>query len=132
MNTNNLEFQMLQKIRLRPAMYTGEETLGSIITYISGYRCALYDCGVFDHKAQNDLKHPSFTDFVAQKLGFSSSTAGVTNMILATCCGENPKTIYWDLFLQETKTQEQHKKSIHLFYSLLDEYTQTYESFIFL
>lgn len=130
MNVKNLELKLLQKIRLRPAMYTGEETLSSIITFLYGYRMALYDCGVLDTLQKNEQL--SFTDFVAQRLGFSSSTAGVVNMILATCCDENPETIDWNLFLQKDKTEAQHKNSIRLFYSLLDDYMHIYNIFIFL
>lgn len=124
----DLEYKMLQKIRLRPAMYTGEMTLQGIITYMNGYSLALHDVGYLNEKF-NEI---SFTDFVAKKLGHSSSVAGVVNMILAYDCGISPKEINWDEFLKQTKTEEQHKNSIQTFYKLLDEYMETYKQFMFL
>ncbi len=102
----------------RPGMWTGEATLRSIHTYITGYYHALLD-NKFVPKSHTD---EPFFDWVANKLGYYESTAGWANMILAYSMGFKPKGISWEEVFASPITQEQHSQSIKLFYELVEQY----------
>ncbi len=110
-------YKLLKQIEHRPAMYTGQNTLKSIHTYIGGYYHALRDNGL----NQDEDQFEPFFDWVANKLGFNESTAGWANMILAITIALDPKHIIWNTYDSKV-TQEQHNKSIKKFYKLLEEY----------
>ncbi len=111
-------YNILKKIKARPAMWTGELTLKSIRTFLDGYSCAL-----FDHKiiGLNKRDEPNFHDWTAHKLGFYESTAGWQNMILAVTIGLDPNNIEWENYDSQV-TKEQHEMSIKKFYELFEEY----------
>ena len=103
-------YPLLKEIEPRPALWIGEYSL-------NGYSLALAQ-----HKLlplEEDT--PNFHEWVAYKLGFYESTAGWHNMILAVTLGWNPTTIQRENYAVEVSL-EQHKRSIQLFYTLLDEF----------
>jgi len=104
-------------------MWTGENSLRSISSYITGYFHALLD--------HNLVREPSsidpFFDWVAKRLGYFESTAGWVNMILAYSIGLNPKEISWEYFLEMPITKEQHTESIKMFYRLVDQFKSEIE-----
>ncbi|AZA98282.1 hypothetical protein EG359_01095 [Chryseobacterium joostei] len=69
-------------------------------------------------------KEEPFFDWIANKVGYSSSTAGWVNMIVAYTIGFKPKTINWNKFLETTITKEQHIASVKMFYKLLEEFKE--------
>lgn len=105
-------------------MWTGDVSLRSIHTYLSGYEHALSDLKVIP----SSLAAPDpFFDWVANKLGYYESTAGWANMILAYSMGFEPRQISWNEFLEAPVTKDNHLKSIELFYQLLEAYRQESE-----
>ena len=105
-------------MELRPVMWTGELSLKSIRTFLEGYSCALHDHNLITSNHKEGL---NFHDWVAHKLGLSSSSAGWQNMILAITLGLDPNTVSWENYDAEV-TKEQHERSIRMFYELLEEY----------
>ncbi|WP_337085166.1 hypothetical protein [Elizabethkingia anophelis] len=110
-------YPLLKRIETRPAMWTGEFSLQSINTFVSGYYHALLENGLLEMG-----KEEPFFDWIANKLGYSSSTAGWVNMIVACTIGFKPQNINWNTFLETTITKEQHVASVEMFYKLLDEF----------
>ena len=99
-------------------MWTGEITLKSIHTYLSGYYQALVDQKAVSKPHTAD----SFHDWVAKRLGYFESTAGWTNMITAYSLGLDSKNISWENFSKTSLSEEHHDKSIRIFYVLLEEF----------
>ena len=117
-------YHLLKLMERRPAMWTGEESLRSIHNYISGYYHALLDNKI----VQRPLTDEPFFDWVAKRLGYSESTAGWVNMILAYCMGFKPENIIWEKFFATPVTKEQHLKSIEFFYELTEEFKNEIEN----
>lgn len=111
-------YPLLKSIEHRPAMWTGEMTLKSMHVYIRGYYRALLEHKIVEDREINE----PFFDWIADKLGYSSSTAGWANMILAHCMGFDPEEILWETYLATPVTNEQHTQSVKLFYELLEEF----------
>ena len=118
MNKTFNSYDILEPLKTRTGMYTGENTLKSIRTFYSGYRHAMDEIGVID-EAEPNLNN--IHDWIAKKLGFYESTAGFPNMILAVTMGLKPEEVIWEDY-DKNVTEEQHLKSIKLFYELLEEY----------
>ncbi len=113
-------YQILKKVESRPAMWTGENSLKSIKTFLDGYLFALEEYGIL--KSENKIEI-SFNDWIAEKLGFYESTAGWPNMILAVTLGLNPKKINWENY-DKGASKEQHEESIRKFYELYEEFVK--------
>jgi hypothetical protein len=104
---NNKSFESLEEsvleflgtLRSRPGLYFGETSLSRLQAYLNGYEAGLAACG--KRLARQDQFHP-FHDWVAAKLGFSSSTRGWCKMIL-------------------DKTVDE-RQAFERFFDLLDEY----------
>lgn len=111
-------YNILKKMEARPGMWTGEHTLKSIRIFSEGYSVALCENEIMDLSNQSSL---NFNDWIANRLGFSESTAGWQNMILAVTLGLNPKRIEWENYDSDV-TYDQHIKSIEKFYELLEEF----------
>jgi hypothetical protein len=101
-------------------MWTGENRLKSIATYIQGYWDGLTEQNTIDAIQPAEPFH----DWVANRLGFFESTAGWANMILAFSLGLDPKNVDWEELQENDVTEEEHIYSIKQFYLLLDEYKQ--------
>lgn len=111
-------YHILEKIRHRPAMYIGDETLENLRSFLAGYSMAMNE-----HKKE-DASQPRFSDFhewVREYYGYYESTAGWANMILAVVLRLEPQTISWENY-DKGVTFEQHRESVRTFYALLDEY----------
>lgn len=115
-------YKLLKAIEQRPIMWTGEASLKSINTFVSGYYLAL-----IENKIVNEHIEEPFFDWVAKKLGYSASTAGWANMILAYSIGFKPENIIWEELFVYDITQEQHLKSIKLFYELIEQFKNELE-----
>lgn len=102
-------------------MYTGENTLRSIRTYISGYYHALLD---LDGDESGKITAHPFHDWIAEKLGYYESTAGYVNMIMAEVLGFDADQIAWEEVMAVTISKEQHTQSIQRFYALLEEFKE--------
>jgi hypothetical protein len=71
---------LLDAIRTRTAMYTGERTLSAVSHFLSGYQFAQY---VFQIPSSQQSRLPfDFHDWVAYRLHFLESTSGYRRMIL--------------------------------------------------
>lgn len=117
-------YQTFKRMEARPAMWTGELSLKSIKTFSDGYLFALSENNLIEPNPNEVL---NFHDWVANKLGFSHSTAGWHNMILADTIGLDPKNVNWDNYSSEV-TKGQHGKSIRTFYKLLGEFVDAQSS----
>jgi hypothetical protein len=111
-------YNVLKRIEQRPDMWIGEASLKNIHTYISGYYHALLDNKIVQ-KSQTD---EPFFNWVANKLGYSESTSGWVNMILAYSMGFKPESIIWEDFIKTPATRDQHAKSIKIFYELAEQF----------
>lgn len=111
-------YDLIEKISVRTAMYTGECKLSNVRSFIDGYTLSIQD--------QEELKifcsdFSGFHDWVAKKYGFYESTAGWQNMILAVELGLTPHNIHWEGY-SSGATDEQHKSSVATFFQLVSEY----------
>jgi hypothetical protein len=107
MATSHLEFldesvfDFLFSLRKKPALYFGDKSLTRLNVYLAGYQHGLGRLG--KTLKQGDQFH-GFHDWVAAKLGFTSSTSGWCNMILSKSTDE--------------------KAAFDRFFELLEEYRQ--------
>jgi len=111
-------YVLLDSMRKRPAMYIGDNNIFQLDSFLGGYFHAMIQVGA------DFIETPSFDDFhdwIAHRFGYRESTAGWPRMILAVAAGMNPKKPSWEN-LKARVTQNDHRKSIKLFYELLDEY----------
>ena len=92
-------FDFLSSVRKRPGLYFGETSLSRLQAYLLGYEAGLAKCG--KSLAGADQFH-SFHDWVAARLGFTSSISGWYKMI-------------------QSKS-ENDEKAFHYFYELLDQF----------
>lgn len=111
-------YELLKKMQARPVLWTGENSLQSIRTFLDGYSLALNEYKIPNKSDDVEL---NFHNWIAKKLGFFESTAGWQNMILAVTLGLNPKKIKWEDYDSKV-TKQQHEKSIQKFYEMLEEY----------
>ena len=95
-------YDLLTKIRVRPAMYLGEWSLIRLRAFIDGYTFLAYELGI-EPRDQPDFG--GFHDWVARKFGWRESTAGWTNILLQESGGDD-------------------RKGLASFFKLLDEYRQ--------
>ncbi|MCI5055899.1 MAG: hypothetical protein MRY83_07305 [Flavobacteriales bacterium] len=110
-------YLLLKRMEERPGLWLGKPTLKSIASFLVGY-----DCALIDHLLEMSIGVSKvFHDWVAERLGYSESTAGWANMILASVLGLDPKKPNWENY-DESVSNEIHLKSIKQFYKLLDEY----------
>jgi len=116
-------YQLLKEIEKRPAMWTGEVNLKSIKLFVSGYYQALIDNKI----VPENIDEPFF-DWVANKLGYFESTAGWANMILAYSLGFEPRSIIWEEVFDYNVTKEQHLRSVHQFYELVEQFRSELQS----
>lgn len=112
-----------ESFRKRVGMYTGERTLKSVFLYLNTYRNTLLEHEFVDISKPN---FHDFHDFVKNKFGFYESTSGWKNMIVAISLGFDGDMHTWSwetLFQRELQmTEEEHKSSLILFFTLFDEF----------
>lgn len=73
--------QLIDKIRRRPGMYIGSNSLTGLECFLNGYICALYETDSTDEDLL-PLPFGLFHEYVACKYGYYESTSGWKNMIL--------------------------------------------------
>ncbi len=91
--SNEIFYQMLNRIRKRPGMWLGTSDINVLKTYIDGYCNALMDLDVYAAKPQTSLFPLDFWfmhEFSKIKTNSYESTSGWANLILKEC-GGNPK-----------------------------------------
>ena len=115
----NTIYELIERISVRTAMYTGECKLSNVRSFLDGY--------TFSIQGQADnvgflSDFPGFHDWVAKKYGFYESTAGWQNMILAIELGLTPRNICWEGYSSDA-TEEQHRSSVATFFNLVAEYS---------
>jgi hypothetical protein len=111
-------YEVIDKIRVRPGMFIGNSSPNSLQVFLQGYKMAMLETGVVD------ASHPplrGFHDWVASRLGFSSSVPGWANMILATTMGLDPAHVSWEEIDRSATRQQQIEATTRVF-ELLDEY----------
>ena len=133
-NTFLVEEIIPKKPRKRFPMYTGEWTLNSIYIYLHAYINALEKHGFREDK---HLDFSYFNEFIKNILGFSSSTVGWKNMIIAKSLGYKKSKKHWcweDIIKREkTMTYKEHIKSTDMFFQLFDKfYSLTLKEFYIL
>lgn len=109
-------YNALKQIEHQPAMYLGMSTLAAIKLFITGYYQALVD------EKKVVPNSDTFSNWVAQKLDYTESTAGWDNMILAHSLGFAPDGIHWQRVLDYPTNRKQHEASVKYFYELLEDY----------
>ncbi|MBF4483207.1 hypothetical protein [Flavobacterium sp. CSZ] len=83
---------------------------------------------LIDNKIVPENINEPFFDWVADKLGYFESTAGWANMILAYSIGFEPESIIWEEVFNHNITKEQHLRSLQIFYELVEQFKDEFES----
>ncbi len=101
-------------------MYTGDNDLHSIYSFLGGYFYAMDELGI------EDISNPSFAKFnewVKTKLGFRTSVPGWRRLILCNVMElEVPDGPFdWDA-LESHATEIEHQNATKLFFTLIDEF----------
>ena len=122
-NTFSVQKIIPQKARKRFPMYTGEWTLNSIWIFINGYLHALSQLDIVI-KEDSELDFSYFQQYVRDKLGFYSPSAGWKNIIIAHSLSYKENNVSWKDILKKEKlmTHEEHVYSTDIFFKLLDEF----------
>jgi hypothetical protein len=92
------EYELIDMIRMRTAMYTGDASPTHLRSFLSGYYFAKKDQEIKDEEP----KFHNFQDWVANKFNYNESTSG------------------WAYMIEDQR--EDKKEALYLFYELLDEY----------
>lgn len=89
MNVDNL-YSLLDLIREKPYLYTGNRHLSTLYYTINGYRLYCLHNNIHENLIP---EWNTFHDFVAKELGYYESTSGYRNMILEKCNFEEEKAL---------------------------------------
>ncbi len=108
-------YQVLDKIRQRPAMYTGEYSLSSIYHFINGFYVAR------DHETHETPSFDGFNDFVGKFYG-KYTTAGWKNLILSDHYGNEGEALtrFFEL-LHEFRETPNKPDARHIIHKLLHQ-----------
>ena len=96
-------YDILELVRRRPPMYLDERSISRLRSFLVGYQCGLGSHGLTFRADRPDFH--SFHDWVAQRLGFSSSTAGWCNMILKKSTDEQDALDRFFILLDEFRKE---------------------------
>ena len=111
-------WSLIDLVRRRPGTYIGEPTPEKLQLFLGAYRLALVDAGL----AGSDwTSFDRFHGWVARRLGFSESTSGWANMILAVELGHEPATMRWAGF-DAAASRAQLEAATGRCFILLDEF----------
>lgn len=114
-------YDLLEVLSHRTAMYTGENKLSNIKSFIDGYTFAF---SAEDERKKFNSSFYGFHDWVAEKFGFNESTAGWHNMILAVEMGLSPQKINW-VGYSDNASLAHHEASVITFFELVHDYKNT-------
>ena len=93
------EFELIEKIKPRPALFLGELSISKLRAFLDGYGTAVYDYNIADSKTIQPLPFSFFHEYVAHRYGFYESTSGWLNMILKQVNSEEAGlTLFFELF----------------------------------
>lgn len=101
------EAELFETFRRRPAMFTGENTLISIRSFLDGYRVAMGQLGHLQ-VGSPFLVPLEFHDWVAYRMHFYESTSGWCNMICDRTGSEQEAIDRFFELLEEFKTRTPH------------------------
>jgi hypothetical protein len=89
-------YEVVARIRQRPAMYLGEPSLVRLRAFLDGCFYLAHEAGI-GHEATPDFG--GFHDWVARRFGWRESTAGWCNIILDECGGDDRQALerFFDL-----------------------------------
>lgn len=95
-------YELIDKIRLRPALYIGNHSVTRLNSFLHGYVCALHD---FKIEMTEKPQFHNFHDWVAMRLNRYEGTSGWCNMLLKAENGDEEKAlerffVYLDEFKQ--------------------------------
>ena len=83
------EYEMLMRMRKRPGMYLGSESISKLQTFLDGYHTALIDFGKNENrKMLLPLDFWYMHEFAAVVYGYYESTSGWRRIILDGCGGD--------------------------------------------
>jgi hypothetical protein len=111
-------YELIDKLSVRTAMYTGKHTLSHIRTYIDAYSHAMHDV---DCSNTGTPGFGGFHKWVARKYGFQRFSAGYPEILLAVALDISPDEVKWETY-DESVSIEDHKNSVTLFFDLVREY----------
>lgn len=94
---------LLDVIRLRPALYTGERSLSSVCSYLAGFRFAQ---NVYQIPLSGSDLPRDFNEWVAYRLHFDSATSGFRTMILDRYPDESAALDRFFALLDEHRTRQ--------------------------
>lgn len=98
-------YNLIDRIRPRPAMYLGENSVSLLRAFLGGYMAAAFEC-----EASFVEENPPFREFhnwVAMKFGYFESTSGWANMLLAVENGDEAKALErFFVYLDDFKKRE--------------------------
>jgi hypothetical protein len=96
-------YELLAKIRARPAVHLGVWSLVRLQAFLHGYSFMASELGIEPCDQSN---FGGFHDWVAARFGWPESTAGWCNIILQECGGDD-------------------RKALESFFVLIDEYRKS-------
>ena len=102
-------YELIERIRPRPAMYLGLASLTRLNSFLDGYRSALDDLRV---ELAGTPAFGYFHDWVAMKLGKYEGTAGYCHLILESTQGDEKKAL--DRFFTYLDEFKRRKATVHL------------------
>jgi len=79
-------YEILDQIRRKPGFYIVDPELTRLDSFMAGYDCGLAQGGMTFRQEEPDFHR--FYDWVAHRLGYSSSTSGWYKMIRGRCASE--------------------------------------------
>jgi hypothetical protein len=88
-------YQLIEQIKVRPAMYLGSTTITALQNFIDGYNFACY---IKDVEERLSPPWQDFHEFVRARTGFAESTGGWCYMLLHHCDGD--ETVALALFFE--------------------------------
>ena len=95
--------EMLEKIRHRPGIYVdGDISLKRVRSFLVGYEVGMLSR---DRELTDREQFHQFNDWVAKRLGYTSSTSGWCNMILEKAGGDEKAYEMFFELLEEFKGQ---------------------------
>jgi len=104
----NALFNLLEKIKIKPALYLGNTSISDLRMFIVGYRYARSEMGISNTEAESDF-YKNFQPWLQNRLSIRTVNAW-DKIILLTCIDEKAAFDYFfqllDEFLQRDRSQD--------------------------